>query len=308
MSHILGQSRPLYSSQIPRLSSRLQRAERVITEPRPTTPSASRPLSHGDDYYNPATPTEDSPYHRTIPTIQVAAPRTPRLRRSTTTISNLPTIQSGVASSCTSIGLPQQRIVTRIRRSESFSSHGLNGVGHSLKRAPSFGTISIRSHDSSRMSVDEQKENDPRESTEIDIYPSSDEEEKVRGRKTKKPRTSKSSNATLTVPKPTSSSKKASKTRLTRSSSIFGAELPHPQQLPTPPRPLVQSPLLAMSISPASSSPEVSAAPQKTLRRVKMTSFPPRPSRRISFGSLAAPVEEEVEATGAGLGSAFQLQ
>lgn len=173
------------------------------------------------------------------------------------------------------------------------------------------------------MSVDDQKENSPHplqipSKQEIDIYPSSDDEEKVRTKKVKKQKTSSSavdkSRKSSTLPKATSTStlksggtttpkgsvrsRKTSKTKTTRASSLFGAELPNPQ--PAPPMPI------ASYTQTVEATPMLS--PHKTLRRVKTTNFPRAMSRRISFGSLAAPVEEELDHNGAGLDTAFQLR
>lgn len=317
-----------------RLSTRLQRVDRTIMNPAgnpyarsPDSPlsGASRPFSLGDDPYTPTTPTDDLHHRNSASSLCMS--RGPRLRRSTTTISNLPTIPWGVTSNVMSCDTSSLLAVPTIKRSGSFTSPSKNGLGHSLKRAPSFGTLSTRSS-SSRMSIDDQKENSPahelaKHQQQLDIYPSSDDEEKVRGKKVKKQRitsSAASSKASSSLSKVTSSStlkstgtatpkgsvrsrKTSSKVRLTRSSSMFGAELPNPQPNPIPVA--LQSP----AISPPSSdvmSPLVS--PQKTLRRVKTTNFPRAAlPRRISFGSLATAVEEEVEHSGSGLGDAFQL-
>ena len=176
------------------------------------------------------------------------------------------------------------------------------------------------------MSVDDQKENNPQEATkaDLDIYPSSDDEEKARTKKVKKQKTSNTSadktrRSTSTLPRATSTStlksggttpkgsvrsKKSTKQRA-RSSSIFGAELTQPQPEPILPELAVTVHTIPEDTVPAT--PGIS--PHRTLRRVKTTNFPSRMiSRRISFSNLVAPVEEEVEHTGVGLGSAFQMQ
>lgn len=301
----------------------------------PQSPSPLKPygLLHGEGR---RTPTEDGP-HRfpSASRSSIALHRGPRLRRSTTTVSCLPTIPSEMAAAYTSTDVPQpgRLAVPRIKRSESFSSPNWNGLGHSLKRAPSFGTLSTRSsksHDSSRMSVDDQKENSPQTHQELDIYPSSDDEEKLRSKKVKKLKTAVEASPTidkgkrtrsssrLTLPKAASSatlkssatttptstvrSKKSSRAKVPKASTIFGAELPHPQPEPSPPAnmPSPAAPVILENLQ--------TPAPGRTLRRVKTTNFPSQMSRRISFSNLAPPVEEESTGQGSGLGSAFEMQ
>lgn len=178
------------------------------------------------------------------------------------------------------------------------------------------------------MSVDDQKENAPKMEMqkELDVYPSSDEEERIRSRRAKKPRTRSSSPSGEKPKKPNTSKsttsksaggsklesisppgsvrvKKAAKAKPMRTSSMFGAELPNPQPDPAPPA-SIPAPL-PLNAAAVVQTPMIST--HKTLRRVKTTTFPPRPSRRISFGSLAVPIEEGFEGTGSGLGSAFQM-
>ncbi|KAH8117872.1 hypothetical protein DFH11DRAFT_863706 [Phellopilus nigrolimitatus] len=320
---------------IDRLSTRLQRVDRIIPNPAyayvhsssrspSPPPSGFRPNNLGDTPRTPKTPAEDVTSRG--PPSSLSSSRGSRLRRSTTTMSGLPTIQSGVASDCVSSNSPSFRHAPKVKRSESFSSPSFNGLGHSLKRAPSFGSISTRSIDSSRMSVDDQKENSPQM---VDIYPSSDDEEKIRSKKVKKQKTSRSSatdptskptplpkiasSATLKSDKTTTSkvstrARKTSAKKISRTSSMFGAELPNPQPEPLLPVSSIVRPDLSF-VLPVENMQVPPVTPNRKLRRVKTTNFPPRMSRRISFGHLSAPVEEEAERhSGTGLESAFQMQ
>lgn len=283
----------------------------------------------------PRTPTEDG--HHRFPMASrssIGHHRGPRLRRSTTTIACLPTIPSEVAAAYTSSDVPQpgRLTVPKVKRSESFSSQSWTGLGHSLKRAPSFGTLSSRStksHSSSRMSIDDQKENSPQTHQDLDIYPSSDEEEKLRNKKVKKLKTAVEASPTVdkgkrsrldsrsTLPKAASSatlkssmtttptstvrSRKSSRAKAPKASTLFGAELPHPQ--PEPSFPAIMSPAAPVILE----NLQTPAHNARTLRRVKTTNFPSQMSRRISFSNLIPPVEEESAGHGSGLGSAFQM-
>ena len=207
------------------------------------------------------------------------------------------------------------------------------GVGHTLKRAPSYGIISARSIDSSRMSVDENVA--PGEGLDLDIYPSTDDEEKSRSKSIKKQKTiifdanikdrkpssvSKAqSSATLKAKKSSSTASKSntsartrkeSAKKLARTSSMFGAELPHPQPEQTPPAQRVPLPSAGIPFElPIESIEAPVESPNRRLRRVKTTNFPPRMRRRISFGHLSSPVENPNENTlGLSLQSAFEMQ
>ncbi|TDL25709.1 hypothetical protein BD410DRAFT_837182 [Rickenella mellea] len=333
---------------IDRLSSRLQRADRVIPNPAchpyarsgsrspSPAPVGHRPYHQNDGFDLNSGTTFDLRSRSSASSLASSANRAPRLRRSTTLISCLPSIQAGVASTCNVTSNSRLRPVESIKRSESFSSPNMNGLGHTLKRAPSFGASSIRSV-SSRMSVDDdkEKENSPKKEVkqkDLDVYPSSDEEEKVRSRsRVKKPRTTKrpsspsdgpgeqqksiskkasrvSTKSACSTPNSTVRAKK-SKARPALSAGLFGAELPNPQQDPTPPAPIPAHAIVPAQLQLPSEMP-ATPLPVKTLRRVKTTNFPSRPSRRISFGSIAPPVQEETEGgegTGFGLESAFQM-
>ncbi|KAI5122892.1 hypothetical protein M0805_007570 [Coniferiporia weirii] len=332
---------------IDRLSTRLQRVDRVIPNPAyayrrdssrspSPPPSVRRPIGLREPPCTPETPARDATFRG--PPSSLSSSRGTRLRRSTTTLSGLATIPSGVASNCTGTDPFSLHRPPNIKRSETFSSPGAYGLGHSLKRAPSFGSVSTRSIDSSRMSVDDQKENSTQffaTDKGIDIYPSSDEEEKVRGKKVKKQRTSSSpvpserpkrkvntvpktaSSATLkstatATPKGSVRTRKTSAKKITvTTASMFGAELPNPQPEPAPPTPTITLPLpeLPFELPAPENMQAPPVTPNKRLRRVKTTNFPPRMRRRISFGHLSAPLEDEAENhLGSGLGSAFQMQ
>lgn len=285
-----------------------------------------RPLSMGESPCTPRTPTSDcTTFHG--PPSSFSSSRGSKLRRSTTALalSSLPTIPSGVASDCISGEKAGISRVPKVKRSESFSSPHLNGLGHSLKRAPSYGSVS------SRMSIDDQKENSPQfvaANPKLDIYPSSDDEEKRRSRKTKKQKTAgespakkpnaltkTSSEATIkssinTTPKRDVRTRKQSAKKITYTQNVFGAALPNPQPERTPPSAHMALPSPELLFMLPDENMEVQpATPNRRLRRVKTTNFPPRMKRRISFGHLSAPAEgSESGHSGTGLGSAFQLR
>lgn len=290
-----------------------------------------RPLSMGESPRTPRTPTSDSTAFHGPPS-SLSSSRGSKLRRSTTALalSGLPTIPSGVASDCISVDKANVSRVPKVKRSESFSSPLINGLGHSLKRAPSYGSVS------SRMSIDDQKENSPQfaaANSELDIYPSSDDEEKRRNRNSKKQKTvgvspakkpnalTKTSSETTikssgtTTPKKEVRTRKQSAKKITYTQNVFGAALPNPQPERTPPSAHMAlpnpSPELLFML-PDENMEVQPATPNRRLRRVKTTNFPPRMKRRISFGHLSAPAEGSesgYSGTGLGsLGSAIQLR
>ncbi|KAL5526461.1 hypothetical protein ACEPAF_8184 [Sanghuangporus sanghuang] len=324
---------------IDRLSTRLQRIEQIISNPACSYEQNSsgtlsphlaqrRPLSMGEPPCAPKTPkTEDNTTAGSRPSL--SSSRGSRLRRTTTTLTGLPTIPSGVASDCISADSTYVPRAPKVKRSESFSSPNFNGLGHSLKRAPSYGSVS------SRMSIDDQKENDPELihfASELDIYPSSDEEEKTRSQNIKKQKTagacptdhpqlqakkskalSKTGSTATIKASGTGAQRKEVRSRKSSAKKIlctFGAELPNPQMAPTPPVEHVKPLQIEQSFAlPAENIELPPATPNRRLRRVKTTSFPPRVRRRISFGHLSAPAEiNESAATGSGLESAIQLR
>ncbi|KAI0749796.1 hypothetical protein C8Q80DRAFT_1100527 [Daedaleopsis nitida] len=262
-----------------------------------------------------------------------SASRIPRLRRSLSSISN---------SSESYIQQPGvDPRVSRIRRAESFAGSALYPPGSPLKCAPSFGAVSKRSSDA--MSVDHSNRSD---------VTTSDEEEKLRSKKAKKPRVKASSptppatsptasptktrqlrRTTKQIAKPSGSSKDASqrsskpKANLQRNPSIFGPELPSATSTVNcdcqGATPSIRSRRQTRLSPPHASSPYQS--PHRFPTPSAMTPVPSTPAlrpsrgrkgpsgatvgRKISFGSLAAPQEENA-GLGAGLGleSAFQLQ
>ena len=258
-----------------------------------------------------------------------SATKIPRLRRSLSSISN------SSDSYIQTPGLDPR--VQHIRRTESFAGSALYPPGTPLKCVPSFGSISKRSSDA--MSVDY--------SNRSDVTSSSDEEEKLRSKKAKKPRVKASSpTPPVSSPRPTSHAKSKQLRRMTkhiskttsdttptdtlrtsrqkitlsRNPSILGPELPQLSQArPAPPTPAVQ-PRLYRKSPPAHSplSPVARAAtllqtpsppPHKTPRRKAPSSGRAIVGRKISFGSVMATHEGENACLGAGLGlqSAFQL-
>ncbi|KII85059.1 hypothetical protein PLICRDRAFT_57000 [Plicaturopsis crispa FD-325 SS-3] len=282
-----------------RLSSRLQRSDRYFSNPayhpysRPS-PAHSRSRSpHAPHLSTASSTTLASSFGSSASS---TAPLQPSLRRAASFLSS--------ADSSVENSKPEDPRVQRVRRSDSFCAPTPKGTQRSgpLKRAPSFGASS---------------------STDAPA-PSSDEEEKARTRKAKKARTKTMSPATPPPSSPalnspasrTRSKTKKANTATSRSESISPNKadaLKSPSRQKRNPSTLgLESPT-----SPASNNMQ----PPRTLRRVRATSFARAPARRISFGSLATPAEEdhENEPYGAafggpldggqsGLGSAFQLQ
>ncbi|EJD06832.1 uncharacterized protein FOMMEDRAFT_138636 [Fomitiporia mediterranea MF3/22] len=321
------------------LSSRLQKVDRMIPNParaydrnssQTPPPSRRRPLSVGESPGTPRTPrSDDSP--QLYPPSSLSGSRGSKLRRSTTVLTGLPTIPSGVATDCIMADKTAVPRVPKVKRSESFSSPNFNGLGHSLKRAPSYGSVS------SRMSIDDDKENSPEFAAinaALDIYPSSDDEEKARDHKIKKQKTTGTLSADHTqqakkskglpktasaatikangtpTPKKDARSRKSSAKKIQRTSSMFGAELPNPQPEPAPPAAHIQVPTPEDSVMLTDENIDLPpVTPHRRLRRVKTTNFPLRVKRRISFGHLSAPAEgAESAQTDSVLGSAIQLR
>ncbi|KAI0663879.1 hypothetical protein C8Q70DRAFT_907296 [Cubamyces menziesii] len=270
---------PADSSTIARLPYRLQQSERMIPNPARSSPrvrSGARAV--------PSTPSsttlnsESSCNSRT---------RIPRLQRSFSSISN---------SSDSSYAQPAvDPRVQRIRRTESFAGSALYGPGSPLKRAPSYGSISKRNSDA--MSVDCSNRSD---------VTSSDEEEKMRSKKAKKPRVKASSPtpppvtspvlspekarplrrstrtivktpSTTTPPAPKETPRRSTrpKANLQRNPSILGPELP-----PLAPQPA--SPLLL--------SPSLSPVRVRSSRRTPAPPTPGSPSLRDSPMSAQTPL------------------
>ena len=247
------------------------------------------------------------------------------MRRTTTAV---PTISSGVAKQRGGTETPNNGYrLPKIKRSESFSSPNMNGLGDSLKRAPSYGSVSARSIDS-RMSIDDQKENILSPQSQLDIYPSSDDEEKTRSQKIKKQKVGEEKKVPLKAASSATLKPKSSKSNTkgnTRAKKVqpkklipseFGAALPHPQPEPVPPPSRIELPpssplcpfLLDDEENTGFSTPISPVTPAKRLRRVKTANFP-GVRRRISFGHLSTPIEDdrEGEQSGSILGSAFRM-
>jgi len=160
-----------------------------------------------------------------------------------------------------------------------------------MKRAPSFGVAA--------------KDSDV----------SSDEEENLRMKQTKKARRGAEHRTNKTLPSQDENSAYRPRMNLQRNPSMFGPELPHrsppPTTYPQPARSHALEQIPAMGAHP----PPLTPAPrtpctQRTLRR--MRPIPPRAARRISFSSLGEndvmtePVD--IIPSGNGLDSAFQLR
>ncbi|PIL35513.1 hypothetical protein GSI_02241 [Ganoderma sinense ZZ0214-1] len=304
------------SDTIARLSYRLQHTERMI--PNPAYHPYARPSPHlrsGGSSASSTTLNSQSSCG--------SVSKMPRLRRSLSSISN------SSDSYVQTPGLDSR--VQHIRRTESFAGSALYPPGSPLKCVPSFGSISKRSSDA--MSVDY--------SNRSDVTSSSDEEEKLRSKKAKKPRVKASSpTPPISSPPPTShakskqlrrTTKHISKTpsaatptdtprtsrqkiTLSRNPSILGPELPHLSQArPTPPIPAAQprsyhkSPPAHSPLSPVPRAATVLQTPspptRKTPRRTKAPSSGRAiVGRKISFGNVMATHDEENACLGAGLG------
>ncbi|KAF8496039.1 hypothetical protein JB92DRAFT_1079806 [Gautieria morchelliformis] len=340
-------SRDKGSGSVNRLSSRLQRTDRIIQAYHPYARPASRspsppmltPRSEDGERCFPATPifAPSIPHHsvrtRTSSNSLGSRPSEPLRRSASTTSTHSNPTPSSTLTRPINIGVlspikpgPATR-AGLIRRSESYAAP----LQPSLKRAPSFGASSIVSGAAPKQLVAEKQPQDPE----------SDDEEKVRQKKVKRPRTRSTHSSAPGAPEKKREEKKAqaekdvtgsksvkstSKSRpqqRVRSGSMFGADLPQPQpssSLPTAsPKDLSPSTTSNPPRRASASPPPSAAAGVKTLRRVKTTAFnlgSCPTARRISFGSLAVPAEEQARESGSGysmpeagsaLGSAFQM-
>ncbi|OSD06632.1 hypothetical protein PYCCODRAFT_1360420 [Trametes coccinea BRFM310] len=282
---------PEDSSAIARLSYRLQQSERIILNP------AHEAYARGSPRLR-SRPVPSTPSSATLnsQSSRHSGSRIPRLQRSFSSISN----------SSDSYAEPAvDPRVQRIRRAESFAGSALYGPGSPLKRAPSYGSISKRNSDA--MSVDCSNRSD---------VTSSDEEEKLRSKKAKKPRVKASSPtpppaaspvvspekgrplrrstrtivktpSTTTPPSSNDTPRRATrpKANLKRNPSILGPELPPIAAQPSPARLLSPSPSpvkvrlsrrTPMSPSPASPSPRHTP----TVTQTPMSSASRKTSRR----------------------------
>ena len=174
-----------------------------------------------------------------------------------------------------------------VRRTDSFGE-----VRKSMKRVPSF---SVAAKDS-------------------DV--SSDEEENLRTKQTKKARRGTGHRVNKLLSSQDESPARRPRMNLQRNPSILGPELPHnsPSAYPQPAAAhlLGQIPAMGAHPPPPTQSPRTPCT-QRTLRR--MRPLPTRAARRISFSSqgendlVSEPVDiNPSEGPGNGLGSAFQLR
>ncbi|KAH9846659.1 hypothetical protein C2E23DRAFT_743498 [Lenzites betulinus] len=181
------------SSTIARLSHRLQHTERMIPNPAHHSYAHSSPRLRSGARAVPSTPSSTTLNSESSCN---SGSRIPRLQRS----------MSSISSSSDSYVTPAvDPRLQRIRRAESFAGSALYGPGSPLKRAPSYGSISKRHSDS--MSVDCSNRSD---------VTSSDEEEKLRSKRAKKPRVKASSPTPPPVTSPITSPEKKSLRRSTR--------------------------------------------------------------------------------------------
>ncbi|KDQ59310.1 hypothetical protein JAAARDRAFT_57229 [Jaapia argillacea MUCL 33604] len=322
------------SDRINRLSTRLQRADRIMTNPayHPYSRKAGRTTATATrGSYPPSVSLGSTPSSTTLNSDTSSHRHS--LQRTFSMVSN--SSDPYMASLQAAMRNPR---VEGLRHSDSFTTT-YSDMTNALKRAPSFGTAS----DSTKLSSC-----GPRERS---GSVSSDDEEKARSRRAKKPRTKTTSPIpeppmSPTPPTPTpetpsrvgtkrtrsdtdssgksessSSRSKASssnprrptvsqrpKANVQRNPSILGPELPHLrsqqniQQIPVrqAPPPLARAPTLITS-QPVLASPTPVTPPRpRTLRRMKVVDLrghdakSEKMARRISFGSLAAPAEGTV--------------
>ncbi|KAJ6531930.1 hypothetical protein B0H19DRAFT_1214212 [Mycena capillaripes] len=362
----LNTSDPQDNDSINRLSTRLQKTDRFIPNPsyhpysrgqiQRRSSSPPRP-SHIPSLISPSTPSTST--LSSLASLSTVGSH-PRVLRRSASITTSSTTSNSRMSLSSAGGLPPIAAdprVQRVRRSESYCDlkprESISSSSrHPVKRAPSYGALAQEARDKM-----------PEGTLDITApYASSDEEEKIRTRRAKKPRMRSTSTSTSSPPlspspepsplsatySPTvsrstakaaspeaaGSSKRTTKKKasakapesqavvdltkigrerpkgmnIKRNPSMFGAELPRLSSASQPPA------------TPVTTLPFLSAAPLlapqstekvKTLRRVRRLP----PARRISFGSLTAPVGEDGHEADMeeceeenGLGSAFQLR
>ncbi|KAI0833536.1 hypothetical protein BC628DRAFT_1307425 [Trametes gibbosa] len=268
------------NSTIARLSHRLQHTERMIPNPAHHSYVRGSPRVRSGVRAVPSTPSSTTLNSESSCN---SGSRIPRLQRS----------MSSISSSSDSYAAPAvDPRLQRIRRAESFAGSALYAPGSPLKRAPSYGSISKRHSDS--MSVDCSNRSD---------VTSSDEEEKLRSKRAKKPRVKASSptpppaTSLATTPEKNKSLRRSTRTivktpstgtsisandpprrnprgkiNLQRNPSMFGPELP----------PIVtQSPRLL--------SPALSPVKPRTVHRSPAALNPASPSARASLTIMQTP-------------------
>ena len=248
--------------------------------PNPTYHPYSRPTSVDSQTLNISTPSSTTLIScGTAESQWKAQPSRSSIRRSVSTLSSS-------TSSSSLRSLPR----APVRRADSFGE-----ARNCMKRAPSF---SVAAKDS-------------------DV--SSDEEENLRTKQTKKARRGADHRVNKVLSSQDGSPARRPRMNLQRNPSMFGPELPHnrsPQPTtyaqPAPAHLLTQIPAMGAHPHPPTHSPRTPCT-QRVLRR--MRPFPSRAARRISFSSqgendlVCEPVDIiPSEGLGNGLGSAFQLR
>ncbi|CAK5269454.1 unnamed protein product [Mycena citricolor] len=321
---------------IGRLSKRLQKADRFIPNtsyhPYSRSQMNSRSSSPPRADHVPSLISPSTPSTSTLSSLaSVSAPRQPLLRRSASIMSISSTTNSTTSTSRMSVSSGFSAVaadprVQRVRRSESFCSPVPveSRFRPAVKRAPSYGALAQEARDQ-LPSVHEHGFHD------LSIPdPSSDDEEKMRSRRAKRARVRKSggtepplspspapsspamseakASSRASVQKQQSDTRVRSTATVKRGIHVFGPELP---RLATP---AAEPQAQLLSAAPILASPTSSAERVKTLRRAKRLPA----ARRISFGSLIAPLGEDMHEAdhedsdemrfGPGLGSAFQLR
>ncbi|KAJ7364174.1 hypothetical protein DFH08DRAFT_267798 [Mycena albidolilacea] len=351
----LDTSDPLDSDTINRLSTRLQKADRFIpnasSHPYSRSQMQRRSSSPPRPSHVPSLIRESTPSSSTLSSTLASIPPTGRiLRRSASTISSSTTSNSRMSLSSAG-GLPPIAAdprVQRVRRSESFCGPSMPTSRQPVKRAPSYGALAQEARDkmpgdditAPYPSSDEEEKfrsrrakkarvRSPSISSPPPLSPSP--EASPISPAARSPSSSRDTPKTMSPEAPgpvkrttrkkastrasepqsvTDLSTKLSRERpkgmnVKRNPSMFGAELPRLSAPATP----VTTPLVLSSAAPL-------LVPQamekvKTLRRVRRLA----PARRISFGSLIAPVGEDGHEADMeecederSLGSAFQLR
>ncbi|KAF7312439.1 hypothetical protein MIND_00257400 [Mycena indigotica] len=314
----LNTSEPKPDDSISRLSKRLQKTDRLIPNPnyhpysrsQINRRSSSPPKpNHVPSLISPSTPSSSTLSSLT----SISAAGHPRTLRRSMSITSSSTTSSSRMSLGSVDNLPpiNDPRVTRIRRSESFCMHPVE-PRRAVKRAPSYGALAQESR--------------------VTDMPSSDEEEKDRTRRAKKPRVRSDSATTPPLspspgpsptpsPAATKSGKSAGPSKRKTAASVRSSESTGPSKSTRQRTSSMFGPELAPIVAcEAPTTPLLSAAPLlqapgpekvKTLRRVRRLPA----ARRISFGSLIAPVGEngheadmEERDEEHALGSAFQLR
>ncbi|OJT07375.1 hypothetical protein TRAPUB_1780 [Trametes pubescens] len=269
---------PADSSTIARLSHRLRNTERMIPNPAHNHQAYVRgsPRPRSSARVVPSTPSSTTLNSESSCN---SGSRIPRLQRSMSSISN---------SSDSFVQPAVHPRLQRIRRAESFAGSALYGPGSPLKRAPSYGSISKRHSDS--MSVDCSNRSD---------VTSSDEEERMRSKRAKKPRVKPSSPTPPPVTSPVTSPEKTKPLRRSTRTVVKTASAASPSAQASPhhnPRakislqrnPSMFGPELPAVAFPSAKSPTPSPVKTRSVRRSSVAPTPASPSIPVRSSPMGA--------------------